>query len=164
MVGARAVGRGGGGADEATSGVREQGLGSIPFPQPHPPNCPLPEPQHLVHAGAVPTRQVPSNSQGLEGRSGVQVGGVGLVVAVLGVGGPQVKKGPLQPISVARDGGHPMVAAGGHHQQHVPPLQLNSVPSHLRPPARAVPASTLTWYSSERQRKLLRWYPEMSLS
>ena len=24
-----------------------------------------------------------------------------------------------------------MVAAGGHHQQHVPPLQPNGVPSHL---------------------------------
>ena len=48
-----------------------------------------------------------------------------------GVGGPQVKKSPLQPILGVRGGGQPMVAAVGHHQQHVPPLQLNGVPARL---------------------------------
>ena len=57
--------------------------------------------------------------------------GVGLVVAVPGVGGPQVKKSPLQPILGVGGGGQPMVAAGGHHQQQVPPLQLNGVPARL---------------------------------
>ena len=49
-----------------------------------------------------------------------------------------------------------MVAAGGHHEQHVPLEQLNGVPAHLRRFPKAVPACTRTWYSSERQRKLLR--------
>ena len=57
--------------------------------------------------------------------------GVGLVVAVLGVGGPQVQKSPLQPILGVGEGKHPKVAASGHHQQHVPPLQLNGVPLRL---------------------------------
>ena len=92
------VGVGGGVGRHHLGGGGEEGLGSISFPKPHPPNRPLPQPQHLVHAGRVPDEQVPSNGQGLEGGSGVQVGGVGLVVAVLGVGGPQVKKGPLQPV------------------------------------------------------------------
>ena len=60
------------------------------------------------------------------------MGGVGLVVAVLGVGGPQVKKGPLQPIPGAQEGRHPMAAAGGRHQQHAPPLLPNGVPAYLR--------------------------------
>ena len=67
-------------------GVDAEGLGSNPLPQPHPPNQPLPHPQHPVHAGAVPTGQIPSNGQGLAGE-GVQVRGVGVVGAVLGVGG-----------------------------------------------------------------------------
>ena len=57
--------------------------------------------------------------------------GVGLVVAVPGVGGPQVKKSPLQPTLGVGEGRHPMVAGGGHHQQHVPTLQLNGVASYL---------------------------------
>ena len=56
-----------------------------------------------------------------------------------------------------------MVAAGDHHQQHVPPLQLNGVPARLPASPRAVPARTATWYSSDKQRKLLRWHPEVSL-
>ena len=44
---------------------REQGVSSIPFPQPDPPNGPLPQPQHLVHTTAVPAGQVPSNRHGL---------------------------------------------------------------------------------------------------
>ena len=124
---------GGGAVDRATSGgVGEDALGSMPFPQSHPPNCPLPQPQHLVHTGAVPARQIPSNGQGLQAGSGVHVGGVGLVPALLGGGGARVKKGPLQPLPGAREGRHPMVATCGHHQQHVPPLHPNGVSAHLR--------------------------------
>ena len=81
-------------------GVREEGLGSLPLPQPHPPNRPLPNPQHLVHAGAVPAGQIPSYVQGLFGGDGVQVCGVGLVLFVSGVGGPQVKNSPLCKVFV----------------------------------------------------------------
>ena len=103
-------------------------------PSSDPPNHPLPQPQHLVHAGAVPAGQIPNNGQVLaRGGGGVQVRGVGLVVAVPGVGGPQVKKSPLRPFLGVREGKHPMVAAGGHHEQHVPPLQPNGVPVHLLP-------------------------------
>ena len=77
----------GGPAGTVWGGVGEEGLGSLPLPQPHPPNRPLPHPQHLVHAGAVPAGQIPSNAQGLLGGGGVQVCGVGLVVFVSGVGG-----------------------------------------------------------------------------
>ena len=75
-------------------------------------NPTLPHPQHLVHAGEVPAGQIPSNGQSLMGGGGggVRVRGVGLAVAVLGVGGPQVKKSPLQPILGVGGGGgrHPM--------------------------------------------------------
>ena len=102
------------------------------LPQPQPPNRPLPHPQHLVHAGAVPVGQIPSNVQGLlGGAGGVQVCGVGLVVFVSGVGGPQVKKSPLQPILGVGEGRQSMMAAGGHHQQQVPPMQLNGAPARL---------------------------------
>ena len=57
--------------------------------------------------------------------------GVGLVVAVPGVRGPQVKKSPPQAILGGGEGRQPMVAAGGHHQQHAPPLQLNGVLARL---------------------------------
>ena len=60
-------GAGGGAAGTDSGGVGEEGLGSIPLPQPHPPNRPLPHPQHLVHAGEVPVGQIPSNVQGLLG-------------------------------------------------------------------------------------------------
>ena len=112
-------------------GIGEEGLGSIPLPQPHPPNRPLPHPQHVVHAGEVLAGQITSNVQGLLGGGGIQVRGVGLVVSVRAVGGPQVKRSPLQPILGVGEGRQPMVAAGGHHQQHVPPLQLNGVPARL---------------------------------
>ena len=73
--------------------------------------------------------------------------GVGLVLFVSGVGGPQVKKSPLQPILGVGQGRQSMMAAGGHHQQHVPPMQLNGVPGQRTSPAspRAVPACTATW-------------------
>ena len=119
-------GAGGGACRERLGGVGEEGL-----PQPHPPNRPLPHPQHLVHGGEVPAGQIPSNVQGLLGGGGVQVCGVGLVVFVSGVGGPQVKKSPLQPILGVGEGRQSMMAAGGHHQQHVPPMQLNGVPARL---------------------------------
>ena len=41
-----------------------------------------------------------------------------------------------------------MVATGGHHQQHVPPLQLNGLQGVKRAfptSPRAVPACTATW-------------------
>ena len=63
---------------------------------------------------------------------GVQERGVGLLVAMLGFGGPQVKKSPLQPILGVGEGRHPMLAASGPHQQHIPPLQLNGVSLHHR--------------------------------
>ena len=85
---------GGGAGRERLGGVGEEGLGSIPLPQPHPPARPLPRPQHLVHAGEVPAGPIPSNVQGLLGGGGVQLCGVGLVVFVCAVGGPQVKKSP----------------------------------------------------------------------
>ena len=124
-------GAGGGACRERLRGVGEQGLGSLPLPQPHPRNRPLPHPQHLIHAGEVPAGQIPSNVQGLLGGDGVQVCGVGLVVFVSGVGGPQVKKSPLQPILGVGVGRQSMMAAGGHHQQHAPPMQLNGVPARL---------------------------------
>ena len=124
-------GAGGRACRERLRGVGEQGLGSLPLPQPHPPNRPLPHPQHLVHAGEVPAGQIPSNVQGLLGGDGVQVCGVGLVVFVSRVGGPQVKKSPLQPILGVGVGRQSMMAAGGHHQQHVPPMQLNGVLARL---------------------------------
>ena len=42
-----------------------------------------------------------------------------------------LKKSPVQPILGVGEGGQPMVAAGGRHQQHVPPLQLNGVPARF---------------------------------
>ena len=63
-------GAGGGACRERLGGVGEEGLGSLPPPQPHPPNRPLPHPQHLVHAGEVPAGQIPSNVRGLLGGGG----------------------------------------------------------------------------------------------
>ena len=60
-------GPGGGAGRDRLGGVGEEGLGITPLPKPHPPNRPLPHPQHLVHAGEVPTGQIPSNGQGLLG-------------------------------------------------------------------------------------------------
>ena len=124
-------GGGGAGRDRLPGGVGEEGLGSIPLPQPYSPNRPLPHPQHLVHAREVLAGQIASNVRGLLGGSGVQVRGVGLMVFVHAVGGPQVKNSPLQPILGVGEGTQPMVAASGHHQQHVPPLHLNGVPACL---------------------------------
>ena len=75
-------GAGGGACRDRLGGVCEEGLGSFPLPQTHPPNRPLPHPQHLVHAAEVPAGQIPSSVQGLLGGSGVQVCGVGMVVFV----------------------------------------------------------------------------------
>ena len=91
-------GAGGGAGRDRLGGVGEEGLGSTPLPQPHPPNRPLPLPQHMVHSAEVPAGQIPSNLQGLLRGGGVQVRGVGLVVFVCAVRGPQVKKSPVQPI------------------------------------------------------------------
>ena len=121
----------GGACRDRLGGVGKEGLGSIPLPQPHPPNRPLHHPQHLVHAGEVPAGQIPSNIQGLLGGGGVHVCGVALVVFVSGVGGPQVKNSPLQPILGVGEGRQSMMAARNHHQQHVPPMQLNGVPARL---------------------------------
>ena len=57
----------GGPAGTVWGRVGEEGLGSLPLPQLHPPNRPLPHPQHLVHTGEVPAGQIPSNVQGLVG-------------------------------------------------------------------------------------------------
>ena len=121
----------GGAGRDRLGGVCKEGLGSTPLPQPHPPNHPLPHPQHVVHAEEVPAGKIASKGQGLLGGGGVQVRGVGLVVAVPGVTGPHIKKSPWQPILGVGEGRQPMVAAGGRHQQHVPPLQLNGVPASL---------------------------------
>ena len=51
----------GGAGQDRLGGVSEEGLGSNPLPQPHPPNHSLPHPQHLVHAGEIPAGQIPSN-------------------------------------------------------------------------------------------------------
>ena len=75
----------GGACRDRLGGVGDEGLGSTPLPQRHPPNQPLPHPPHLVHR-QVPAGQIPSNGQGPMG-GGVQVRGVGLVVAVVGVKG-----------------------------------------------------------------------------
>ena len=63
-------GAGGGAGQDRLGGVGEEGLGSTPLPQPHPPNHPLPRPQHLVHTGQVPVGQSPSNGRGLMGGGG----------------------------------------------------------------------------------------------
>ena len=63
-------GAGGGAGRDRLGGVGEEGLGSTPFPQPHPPNRPLPHQQHLVHAREVPAGRIPSNGQGLLGGRG----------------------------------------------------------------------------------------------
>ena len=70
--------------------ARKQGLGTIPLPRPHPPSRPLPQPQELVYAWAIPAPQLPGDVQYIKGggEGGVEVGGVWLMVAVLGVGGP----------------------------------------------------------------------------
>ena len=120
----------GGPAGTASGASAKRASAAHPSHNPTLPTTPFP-PQHLVHAGQVPAGQIPNNGRGLMGAAGVQVLGVGLLVAVLGVRGPQVKKSPLQPILGVGGGRHPMVAAGGHHQQHVPPLHVNGVPSHL---------------------------------
>ena len=73
----------------------------------------------------------PETSRAFIWGGGVQVSGVRLVVVVLGIGGPQVKKSTLQPILGVKGGGQPVVAAGGNHEQHPPPLQLNGVPARL---------------------------------
>ena len=102
MVGARA-----GALREHLRGVCKQGLGPIPFPQPNPPIGPVPQP-------AVPVGRVTSNNQAFKGGSGIEVRGVRSVVALLGVGGQQLRKGPSQPIWSTRECTHTMVAAGGH--------------------------------------------------
>ena len=63
---------------------------------------------------------------------------LGWWLAVLGAGGR------LQPIPGPRGRRHPMVAAGGHHEQHIPPMQLNGVQAHLPRLPRAVLACTRT--------------------
>ena len=74
--------------------------------------------------------QFPATARASWGGGGrVQVRGVGLVVAVPGVWGPQVKKSRLQPIRAVGEGRQPMVAVGGHHQQNLPPVKVNGVPS-----------------------------------
>ena len=103
-------GKVGGGGPDRLGGVREEGLRSTPLSQPQPPNQPLAHPQHLVHVEAVLAAQIVSNGQGLRG--GVPVRGVGVVVAVRGVRGPQVKESPLQRILRVGGGGkNPMLAA-----------------------------------------------------
>ena len=37
----------------------------------------------------------------------------------------------LQPILGVAEGRQPMMAAGGHHQQHVTPMQLNGAQGHF---------------------------------
>ena len=60
------------------------------------------------------------------------MGGVGLVLAVLGVGGPKVKKDPLQPISCPRRCRLPMVPVGGHHEHMlIPRMHVNGAVAHL---------------------------------
>ena len=63
-------GRAGGNGRDRLGGVGEEGRGSSPLPQLHPPNRPLPHPQHVVHAGEVLAGQIPSNVQGLLGGGG----------------------------------------------------------------------------------------------
>ena len=43
----RVEGAGGGAGRGRPVGIAEEGLGSTPLPQPHPPNHPLPHPQHF---------------------------------------------------------------------------------------------------------------------
>ena len=138
-------GAGGGACRERLGGVGEEGLGILPLPQPHPPNRPFPHPQHLVHAGEVPAGQIPSNVQGLLGGGGVQVCGVGLVVFVSGVGGPQVKKSPLHPILGVGEGRQSMMGLVATISSMSP--RCSSTVSQRASPAspRAVPACTATW-------------------
>ena len=63
-------GAGGGAGQDRLPGVGEEGLGSTPLPQAHPPNHPLLHSQHLVHPRAILAGQIPSNNQGLEGGGG----------------------------------------------------------------------------------------------
>ena len=99
-------GAGGGAGGDRLGGVGEEGLGSNPLPQPHPPNR-APSPTHNTWStlGKSQLDESLATSKGLLGGGGVQVRGVGLVVAVPGVGGPQVKKSRLQPILGVRGGG-----------------------------------------------------------
>ena len=120
----------GGPAGTASGGSAKRAGAASPAPHPTLPTAPFPT-HNTWSTPGVPCGQIPGNVQGLLGGVGVQVRGVGLVVAVPAVGGPQVKKSPLQPILGGRGGGQPMAADGGHHQQHVPPLQLNGVPARL---------------------------------
>ena len=56
-------GAGGGDGPDRLGGVGEESLGNTHLPQPHPPNRPLPHPQHLVHAGEVPAEQTPATAR-----------------------------------------------------------------------------------------------------
>ena len=95
------------------------------------PTAPFPTHNTWSTLGTSKLDKSPATSRASFWGGGVVVCGVGLVVFVCVVRGPKVKRSPLQPILGVWEGGHPMVAAGGHHKQHVPPLQLNGVPVRL---------------------------------
>ena len=123
---------GGGAGRDRLGGVGEGGLGSIPLSHnPTLPTAPFPTHNTWSTLGQSQLDKHPATPRASRRGGGVQVGGVGLLVTVLGVGGPQVKTGPLQRILGAREGRHPTVAVGGHHQQHVPHVQVNGILANL---------------------------------
>ena len=86
------------------------------------------------------------------------------MVAVLGVGGPEVKKGLMLPIPRHLKRGQPMVLLVAT-MSSMPPLCSSMVSQRSYPASpKAVPAFTRSWYTSERQRNLRRWHPEVSLT
>ena len=117
----------GGPAGTDSGGSAKRAWAPSPSHSPTLPTAPFPTQNTLSTLGNSQLDKSPPMSRA----GGVQVCGVGLVVFVCTVGCAQVKKSPLQPILGVGEGRQPMVAAGCHHQQHVPPMQLNGVPARL---------------------------------
>ena len=119
----------GGPAGTDSGGSAKRAWAASPSHNPTLPTAPFPTHNTWSTLG-VPAGQIPSNVQGLLGRGGSRwwcwAGGV-----CARDRGSTSSKDPLQPILGVGEGRQPMVAAGGRHQQHVPPLQLNGVPARL---------------------------------
>ena len=121
----------GGPAGTNSGGSAKRAWAVFPSHNPTLPTAPFPTHNTWSTLGKSQLDKSPATSRASFWGGGVLVCGVGLVVFVCAVGGPKVKRSPLQPILGVWEGGQPMVAAGGHHKHHVFLLQLNGVPVRL---------------------------------
>ena len=94
----------GGPAGTASGASAKRAWAAPPSHNPTLPTAPFPTHKTWSVLGKSPLNKSPATARASWG-GGVQVRGVGLVVAVPGIGGPRVKKSPLQPILGVEGGG-----------------------------------------------------------